>query len=183
MHFLLFISLDWLIFCHVIILYKFTRLLIYFLFLSDEGPMLETLDYTIRIGSIPNILYFDFYLSEWYLEQCVFSFLFSNTQNCIFTIFWCWTSLLNRFWLIYWICLWRLIVQVSEIFTKNIDGSGWRFDGLRGGHLQSQVRSDCQVRVYIWFVTWWVGCCYVKFVLWLVTCYVKYARRCVGVSG
>ena len=31
-------------------------------FLSDEGPMLETLDYAIRIGSTPTILYFDFYL-------------------------------------------------------------------------------------------------------------------------
>ena len=30
------------------LLYKFTRFSIYFLFLSDEGPMLETLDYTIR---------------------------------------------------------------------------------------------------------------------------------------
>ena len=28
-------------------------------FLSDEGPMLETLDYTIRIGSTPTFLYFD----------------------------------------------------------------------------------------------------------------------------
>ena len=28
---------------------------------QDEGPMLETLDYTIRIGSIPTILYFDMY--------------------------------------------------------------------------------------------------------------------------
>ena len=27
--------------------------------LSDEGPMLETLDYTIRIGSTPTFLYFD----------------------------------------------------------------------------------------------------------------------------
>ena len=32
------------------------------LVLSDEGPMLETLDYTIRIGSTPIFLYFDFYL-------------------------------------------------------------------------------------------------------------------------
>ena len=30
-----------------------------FLFLSDEGPMLETLDFTIRIGSTPTFLYFD----------------------------------------------------------------------------------------------------------------------------
>ena len=35
---------------------------------SDEGPMLETLDYTIRIGSIPTFLYFDLYLTHrrWY---------------------------------------------------------------------------------------------------------------------
>ena len=30
------------------------------MFLSDEGPMLETLDFTTRIGSIPTFLYFDF---------------------------------------------------------------------------------------------------------------------------
>ena len=29
--------------------------------LSDEGPMLGTLDYTIRIGSTPTFLYFYFY--------------------------------------------------------------------------------------------------------------------------
>ena len=34
----------------------------HFLFLSDEGPMLETLDYTIRIGSTPTFLYFDLFL-------------------------------------------------------------------------------------------------------------------------
>ena len=39
------------------LLFKFTRFFIYFLFLSDEGPMLETLDYTIRIGSTLTILY------------------------------------------------------------------------------------------------------------------------------
>ena len=32
------------------------------LFLSDEGPMLETLDHTIRIGSTPTFLYFDLLL-------------------------------------------------------------------------------------------------------------------------
>ena len=31
-------------------------------FHSDEGPMLETLDYTIRIGSIPTFLYFDLFV-------------------------------------------------------------------------------------------------------------------------
>ena len=44
------------------LLYKFTWFFIYFLFLSDEGQMLETLDFTIRIGSTPTFLYFDLYL-------------------------------------------------------------------------------------------------------------------------
>ena len=30
------------------------------MFLSDEGPMLDTLDYTIRIGSTPTFLYLEF---------------------------------------------------------------------------------------------------------------------------
>ena len=30
---------------------------------SDEGPMLEMLDFTIRIGSTPTFLYFDLYLN------------------------------------------------------------------------------------------------------------------------
>ena len=39
---------------------------------SDEGPMLETLDYTIRIGSTPTILYFDFYLYSAYAAHHVY---------------------------------------------------------------------------------------------------------------
>ena len=54
------------------LLYKFTRFFIYFLFLSDEGPMLETLDYAIRIGSIPTILYFDLYLYSAYAAHFVY---------------------------------------------------------------------------------------------------------------
>ena len=41
---------------------------IYFLFLSDEGPTLETLDITIRIGT-PTFLYFDLYLYTSYAEH------------------------------------------------------------------------------------------------------------------
>ena len=62
---LLFVTPDWLIIDSVTwlsLLEIFTRFFIYFLFLSDEGSMLETLDYTIRIASTPTILYFDFYL-------------------------------------------------------------------------------------------------------------------------
>ena len=41
-------------------------------FLSDEGPMLEMLDYTIRIGSTTTILYFNFYLHSAYAAQYVY---------------------------------------------------------------------------------------------------------------
>ena len=51
--------------------YKFTRFFIYFLFFSDEGPMLETLDHTIRIGSTPIFLYFDLYLHSAYAAHYV----------------------------------------------------------------------------------------------------------------
>ena len=39
--------------------------------LSDEGQMLETLDYTIRIGSTPTLLYFDLYLYSAYAAHYV----------------------------------------------------------------------------------------------------------------
>ena len=41
------------------------------MFLSDEGPTLETLDHTIRIGSTPTILYFDLYLYSAYAGHYV----------------------------------------------------------------------------------------------------------------
>ena len=39
---------------------------------SDEGPTLETLDFTIRIGSTPTFLYFDLYLKTAYAEHYVY---------------------------------------------------------------------------------------------------------------
>ena len=39
----------------------------------DEGPMLETLDYTIRIGSTPTFLYFDLYLYSAYAAHFVYN--------------------------------------------------------------------------------------------------------------
>ena len=42
------------------------------LFLSDEGSMLETLDYTIRIGSTPTFLYFYLYLYSAYAAHYVY---------------------------------------------------------------------------------------------------------------
>ena len=40
---------------------------------SDEGPMLETLDHTIRIGSTPTFLYFDLYLYSAYAAHYVYA--------------------------------------------------------------------------------------------------------------
>ena len=41
------------------------------MFLSDEGPTLKTLDFTIRIGSTPTFLYFDLYLYSAYAAHYV----------------------------------------------------------------------------------------------------------------
>ena len=51
---------------------------IYFLFLPDKGPMLETLDHTIRIGSTPIFLYFDLYLYSAYAAHYVYIYLSAN---------------------------------------------------------------------------------------------------------
>ena len=48
---------------------------VYFLFLSDEGPMLETFDHTIRIGSTSTFLKFK-----------VFSFIFFGFKYSHFTM-------------------------------------------------------------------------------------------------
>ena len=44
-------------------------------FLSDEGPMLKTLDYTIRIRSTPTFLYFDLYFYSAYAAHYVYWYL------------------------------------------------------------------------------------------------------------
>ena len=44
-------------------------------FFSDEGPTLETLDYTIRIGSTPTFLYFDLYLYSAYAAHYVYDMI------------------------------------------------------------------------------------------------------------
>ena len=49
-------------------------------FLSDEGPLLETLDYTIRIGSTPTFLYFDLHLYSTYAAHFVY-FTFVKTAD------------------------------------------------------------------------------------------------------
>ena len=46
-----------------------------YMFLSDEGPMLQTLDHTIRIGSTPTFLYFDLYLYSAYAAHYVYIYI------------------------------------------------------------------------------------------------------------
>ena len=50
-------SVTWLLLISI-----FTLIFMYFLFLSDEKPLLKTLDYTVRIGSTSTFLYFDLLL-------------------------------------------------------------------------------------------------------------------------
>ena len=50
------------------------------LFLSDEGPMLETLDNSIRIGSTPTFLFSDLYLYSAYAANYVY------VVNCLFPL-------------------------------------------------------------------------------------------------
>ena len=45
-----------------------------FMFLSDEGPMLETLDFAFYIGSTPTFLYFDLYLNTAYAAHYILCF-------------------------------------------------------------------------------------------------------------
>ena len=42
------------------------------MFLSDEGPTLKTLDFSIRIGSTPTFLYFELYLYAAYAAHYTF---------------------------------------------------------------------------------------------------------------
>ena len=48
---------------------------IYFLFLSDEGPRLETLYFTIRVGSTATFLYFDLHLYSAYAAHYVYKYI------------------------------------------------------------------------------------------------------------
>ena len=48
------------------------------MFLSDEGPTLETLDFTIRIGSTPTFLYFDLYLYFAYTQYTTFVYYIAS---------------------------------------------------------------------------------------------------------
>ena len=73
-HYAFVVTLTWLAYflSRDYLSYKFTRFFIYFLFLYDEGPMLKTLDHTIRIGSTSTFLYFDLYLYSAYAAHYVY---------------------------------------------------------------------------------------------------------------
>ena len=65
------------------LLYKFTQFFIYFLFLSDEVPMLETLYFTIRIGSTQTFLYLYLYFytayAEYYPDIQLYAYMCQST--------------------------------------------------------------------------------------------------------
>ena len=43
------------------------------MFLSEEGPTLETLNFTIRIGSTPTFVYLDLYLYKDFFIKAIFT--------------------------------------------------------------------------------------------------------------
>ena len=51
-----------------------------------EREMLETLDYTIRIGSTPTFLYFDLYLYSAYAAHYVYYFNFHLLTTSVNTV-------------------------------------------------------------------------------------------------
>ena len=53
---------------------------------ENEGPMLETLDYTIRIGSTPTFLYFDLYLYSAYAAHYVYIIYHSKQQRDVASV-------------------------------------------------------------------------------------------------
>ena len=59
-----------------IYVYIYTLYIYIYWFLSDEGPMLETLDHTICIGSTPTFLYFDLYLYFAYAAHYVYIYIY-----------------------------------------------------------------------------------------------------------
>ena len=84
------------------------------LFLSDEEPMLETLDYTICIGNTPTFLYFDLYLYSAYAGHHVYYTLRSYCQPRLGAI-------------VSWVL--KQIPEVSILFLANqnlLSKSWWR---------------------------------------------------------
>ena len=55
--------------------------------LSDEGPTVETLDFTIRIGSIPTFLYFDLIQDLLYSEVCVLNTYNNRCIQHVYTLY------------------------------------------------------------------------------------------------
>ena len=66
---------------------RFTTMAMFPMFLSDEGPTLETLDFTIRIGSTPTFFIFRF-VSEHCLRSTLRLFHFVNKPVQSFDCAW-----------------------------------------------------------------------------------------------
>ena len=62
---------------------KYKKVGVVFMFLSDELPTLGTLDFTIRIGSTPNISYFDLYLNTAYAARYFISLIHRSLFQAI----------------------------------------------------------------------------------------------------
>ena len=77
-----FTYITYILFCFL--LYTFTRFIIHFMFLSDEGPTLETLDFEFRLSGscLPITFYISIFISTLYAytAHCVY-FLSSSCSH------------------------------------------------------------------------------------------------------
>ena len=98
---------------------------------NDEGPMLETLDYTIHIGSTPTFLYFDLYLYSAYAAHfvyCTLTRLFLKAARLLLnrriSILLKWKTRLLSLWLRRSLNLW--LITLLHRLSSRITGGWWR---------------------------------------------------------
>ena len=89
------------------------------MFLSDEGPTLETLDFTFYIGSTtPTFLYFDLYLNTAYAAHYILCFSLTKGQRSKRSETLLSISAVHRPFYIS-ICISTLPTQHNRIISKN----------------------------------------------------------------
>ena len=126
--------------------------LIYFLFLSDEGPTLETLDYTIRIGSTRTFLYFDLYLYSTYAAHIYTRIInkpYVNTCVCTYVfmirVYICTMYVYIRMYV--YVCIWK-VSQSGEVNQSSI-APLWRRANARNVRLYYPYRQHTDLFIFL----------------------------------
>ena len=106
----------WIVKCNI------SSVLALHLFLSDEGPMLQTLDFTIRIDSTPTFLYFDFYILSLSLQYTTNAVLNFTATSPITRHLLCFNlcSLLEHFsyWFVVFLIFWIKTTELDFVLFQ-----------------------------------------------------------------